>query len=583
MLQIATGKLFSKSAWRENHLRGILYTNAILPREEIIQTIAGRLLSSSSYSTKPNVLLYEFTERMEYEGSGAGVLISSTVDPYLQDFSVVASFALNCTCTADVDLAKRLINGGRGLATRIAPQELIRKFFDVQYWCQPDDTAFLRNFTNHLIGLRRKTFLGVMRSLRTYVNGVNRVADDLELAYTLLVASVESLAQDFDGHQSSWDSLDERKRMAIDTALVSADDITSKRVREALLSVEHVSLKRRFREFSSAHIPSTYFREVLISNQFRLAKSDLSDVLGSAYNSRSRYIHNLQPLPDMVAMSHGFNEIASDGRTSNLTLQGLSRLMRSIIIEFVMRQPTVDREPYDYHIEQAGVMQVHLAPQYWVGRAEGELENAGRDKLEGFLQQLEACLLKQPDSAITDMRAVLGEVVGLFPRMSKAKRLPYLVLHALFNFHVSENDAAPTPSTLTSLIKEELSEPSSASLVGHALLEQLVDWPLDVHKRSVTDYFRLRSKASGVRFPRTFEAAISLDLAERYRLAGEENECRAIVGLSVENHPGNFELLQFEKVLDMEVPIIWRDIMLPVLQEPELHAESSFPKPNQKN
>ena len=145
-------------------------------------TIAGQLLPSSSYTIRPNVLVYELTERMESEEQGPGVLVSSGIKPYLQDYSVVASFALNCVFTSDVDLARRLTTGQRGLATRVAPQTLVRRFFDGEIWCKPDELKFLEEFVEKLIGLPRRTFLGVMHALRTYVNGMHRIADDLELA-----------------------------------------------------------------------------------------------------------------------------------------------------------------------------------------------------------------------------------------------------------------------------------------------------------------------------------------------------------------------------------------------------------------
>ncbi|KWR75141.1 hypothetical protein [Cupriavidus sp. IDO] len=575
MLQIATGKLFTAAVGRENRLRGILYTNAVFAREESAQTAAGCLLPSSSYSIRPHVLIYEFIERMEDEGVKPGVLISSTVDPYLHDFSVVASFALNCTCTPDVDLARRLTSGGRGLVTGVAPQELVRRFFDKEYWCQPDDIAFLRDFTNKLIGLPRSTFLGVMRALRTYVNGMHRIADDLELAYTLLVASVESLAQDFDGHESDWESFDERKRKAVDEALSAADEVTAQRVREALLRVEHIALGRRFREFAVAHTRPSYFREASGSDGFRLGRSDLAEVLGLAYQSRSKYVHQLRRVPDMVTMGHSHAETAVDGRSTHLTLQGLARLMRSIIIEFVMRQISIDREPYDYRLERSGVVQMQLAPQYWVGRAEGEITKAGRVKLEGFLQQLESCLLKQPDAVLTDIRPVLEKAVEFVPSTKKLHRLPYLALHFLFNCHVSEDNSAPTPSAINALIEKELGEPSSESLIAHALSGQLVDWPLEVHRQTLDGYLRRRAAASGLRFPRAFEAAITLDLAERYRLVGDIEACKAMVALAVENHPGHAGLLEFEETFQAESPIGWRDVMLPTSKEPTVEAAAS--------
>ncbi len=564
MLQIATGKLFARSVSRENHLRGMLYTNAIFPRENAVETAAGRLLPSSSYSIRPTVLVYELNERMEREERGPEILVSSTVDPYLRDCSVVVSFALNCVCTPDVDLARRLTNGQRGLVTAIAPQALVRRFFDAEIWSKPEELQFMQDFIERLIGLPRRIFLGVMRALRTYVNAMHRVADDLELAYTLLVASVESLAQDFDGHESDWDSFDERKRKAIDMALSGADAATVQRVREALLKVEHVALARRFREFVAAHTPPTYFRQVSdLAGGPLLGRSDLAEALGTAYQSRSKYVHQLRRLPDIVALGHGYGETAIDGRTTHLTLQGLSRLMRSVIIEFVMRQPTIGREPYDYRLERSGVVQVRMDPRYWVGQTEGDVATAGRDKLEGFLQQLASCLLHEPGAILTDLNPVLTAVSESVPRLKKQFRLPYLTLYALFNKHVMKQDTVEVPKAIETLIQEELAAPSSEALVTYALLGQSVLWTLEEHREAVNTYMRRRAAADRLRFPRLFETAILLELAERLRLAGDMESCRAVVALAVENHPGHAGLLEAETKLQSEIPIRWRDVMLP--------------------
>lgn len=564
MLQIATGKLFTRPVSRENRLRGMLYTNAIFTREDAVETAAGRLFPSSSYSIRPSVLVYEFSERIEGEEHGPGVLVSSGVEPYLQDYSVVVCFALNCVCTPDVDLARRLTTGQRGLATRVAPQTLVRRFFDGEVWCKPDELKFLEEFVEKLIGLPRRTFLGAMRALRTYVNGMHRIADDLELAYTLLVASVESLAQDFDGHESDWDSFDERKRKAVDEALSGADEVIAQRVREALLRVEHVALARRFREFTVAHTPSTYFRQASdTANGSLLGRSNLAEVLGTAYQSRSKYVHQLRQLPDAVTLGHGHGETAIEDRATHLTLQGLSRLMRSVIIEFVVRQPTVLHEPYNYHLERSGVVQVRMAPQYWVGRAEGDITKAGRDKLEGFLQQLASCLLREPDAVVTDLRHVLAVACEVVPRLEKRLRLPYLALHALFNMHVAKQDLAAMPSAIETLIQEELGEPSSEALIAHALAGQTVQWSLEVHRVALNTYLRRRAAANGLRFPRLFEAAITLELADRLRCAGDMDGCRGVVALAVENHPGHTGLLEAETNLLPAIPISWRDVMLP--------------------
>lgn len=562
MLQISTGRLFSGPVGRENLLRGTLYTNAVVSLGEPVETEAGRLLPSSIRSERPHVLVYELVERMEEEESKPAVLVSSTVDPYLRDFAVVVSFALNCTCTPEFDHTRRLTGGNR-MSNRFEPQKLVRRFFDDEVWCKPDEVVFLTTFTKKLISLPRVTFLGVMRALRTYINGMHRISDDLELAYTLLVVSVESLAQEFDGHVADWESFDERKRGVIDAALAGADSETADKVRAALLSVEHVSIGRRFREFSIAHTTSSYFRDVLADDDTRLGRSQLSEVLGLAYQSRSKYVHQLQRLPDMVTMGHRYSEVALEGRATHLTLQGLARLMRGVIINFVMQQPSREREPCDYRLQRSGVVHIPLAPKHWVGRAEGDIEKAGRDKLEGFLQQLASCMLGEPNAVITDMRHVLERAADFIPGIEKEFRLPYLTLHFLYSLHVPESHSVALSRAVKSLVESELAAPGSEALIAHVLSCCPIDWPLEVHQKTLDTYLRRRASKSGLRFPRVFEAAVTLDLAERYRLAGAADPCRKAIALAVENHPGHQRLLEFEESFKPERSISWQEIMLP--------------------
>lgn len=246
--------------------------------------------------------------------------------------------------------------------------------------------------------------------------------------------------------------------------------------------------------------------------------------------------------------------------------------MRSVIIEFVMRQPSLEQEPYNYHLERSGVVQVRMAPQFWVGRAEGDITRSGRDKLEGFLQQLSSYLLKEPDATVTDLRPVLSAAIDFVPRLEKRLRLPYLALHALFNMLVSRQDMAETSPAVEALIRDELGEPSSEALVAHALAGQTVAWSLEDHRAALNNYLRRRAASNGLRFPRLIEAALMLDLAERLRDAGDMAGCREVFALAVENQPGHSGLLQAETDLLVAAPIHWRDILLPAAEDVSAQA-----------
>lgn len=564
MLQIATGKLFSRPVGWENLLRGMLYTNANLESEIVVETAAGKLIPSSKSPIQPTVVVYEMQERMEAEEKAPGVLVSCTAEPYLSDFAIVTSFALNCVCSPDIDVARRLISGKNGLATHASPHQFVSRFFEPELWCKREEVAFLQEFVGQLIGLKRKTYLGVMRAIRTYINGMHRIADDLELAYTLLVASVESLAQDFDGHESDWASYDERKRQAVDEALTGADEAVAQRVRDALLKVEHTALARRFREFAIAHTPPEYFRDVPLVLGQALSSTDIAEALTMAYQARSKYVHQLRRLPTVVVLGNNYGETVLHERRAYLTLQGLSRLMRNVIIEFVTSQPSVDREPYPgYPLERTNIIQLRMAPQHWVGNVEGDLLSAGRSKLEGFLEQLVPCQMREEGAELTDLRPVLSAVADALLGAKRDPRLPYLALYALFNMVVSAEQQAPVSYRLEKLIHEDLSQPSPEALLVHTVAGKVPGWTLEIHDQTIRSYIKGRGSPSGLRFPRFYEAAVSLDLAERYRVANDMVNCRRLVALAVEGHPGHQRLIELEASIDPDTPIHGADVLLP--------------------
>ena len=170
----------------------------------------------------------------------------------MNDFAAVVSFVLRATCTPDADLCTRLLSGKRSLGVSTPPSKLVSRVFKSRIFIQRNDRELLTSFVTDLIALRRRSFLAAMRAIRTYMTGLHRVADDLELAYTLLVASIKSLAQSFEGSQGQWADYEESKRRRIDRALADAEAETAHRVRAAIIEIEHLALGRRFRDFALA-------------------------------------------------------------------------------------------------------------------------------------------------------------------------------------------------------------------------------------------------------------------------------------------------------------------------------------------
>lgn len=572
MLQIASGKLFEREVGRRNALRGVIYSNLRIYREKAIETAAGRILPLE-VSGWPNAFAFEFDELIEGEAEAPGVLVSRTAAPYVSEFAVVAAFALNVTCSPDSKLVERLTAGQRGLGVRDPPASYIPRVFDADIWLQDQEIGPFETFVRDLLALERRSYRAAVRAMSTFVTGLHRMGDDLELAYTLLVASIESLAQGFDGHRAEWADYDQAKRERIDKALEASPDDVADGVRAALLEIEHVSLKRRFRDFTLDHIGPAFFREETIGIAGPVGHGVLPGALSQAYQLRSRYIHNLAELPRILTIGAMPGEVSRLDRTAFLTFRGLTRVARHVIFEFVRRGAKVEKEAYDYRFEQPGVVSLPMAPQYWVGRANGVQAGDGRRRLEGTLEQLGACMRQEPDAVLTDMREVLAAIEPMLPRMRREERRPFVALHLIFNGYVKEADRMPSAAAVNEKYAGEFSEPSAEALILNLLFDQTPDWSLDAHRKAVAAYERKRSHKDGLQVPALFEAGLILALAERYRIADDIKEAKRLIVLAVEEHPGVAGLAALEAAFTGDMSLDWRMVLLP--KRPTKGAEAA--------
>jgi hypothetical protein len=568
MLQINTGKLFANGVGRTNQLRGVLYTNLKLYWRDDVVTGAGTLRTTGGRKGSL-ALVYELEEQMEQGENGRpGVLLSHTEAPYIQDFSAVVSFALIAIVSPDPELAAQLTDGKPGLSSYHPPAKFIRRCFDPEIHMTDSDATELVEFCNQLLGLERRVFLGAMSAIKTYVTALHRIKDDLALAYTLMVSAIESLAQEFDGYSSTWQDVDQRKREPIDAALNATNPDSAQQVRDAILSVEHLSLGRRYREFVISHVDNGYFRtgDALIGHP--LAQCELVEVLRQAYLLRSKYVHQLHDLPQELTLPYDYSEVAYLNRQPALTFQGLSRLTRHVIKAFVRSGNKVDREVYDYSLERAGVVLMPLSAQCWLADPLTS-PSESRRRLEGFLGQLTSILLREAGAAFTDIRPVLAEIERLLPNASKADRPAMCALHIFFNIFAPESVRTPDYMTQHDRFRDSLLAPSGEALmVLCCAVDPSNHWDLETHCTAHDEYFKKRSRTSGFRAPRLFEAAVSLVLAERFRLEGSAPEAKRLLVLAVSNYPGHEALLRFEEAFTGEQALDWRSILLPAPEAP---------------
>lgn len=558
MLQINSGKLYSRGVGRTNQLRGVLYSNLEL-RTDLV-TAAG-ILRKTDRARGTNAIVYEIEERIEAAEVGPGVLVSHTIAPFLADFSALATFGLRAIVAPDPDTVARMVSDEPGLASYDPPRKFARGYFDQRVLFDDEDANRFAEFVDQLLALERKSFLKAMRAIRTFVAGLYRLRDDLALAYTLLVSAGESLAQAFDGYETAWRDVDERRRKPIEAAIARASPRTAEQVKAAVLASEHGSLARRYRAFMLTHIGPAYFRTPQLTNGSGVARHELGEAVRQAYVLRSRYVHNLRTLPDEIRMSGSGSEVAQVDRRPTLTFAGLVRLTDHAIRCFVESAPKIAVEPYDYIRETPGVATVQLSAEYWVGRPLRSPKEA-RQRLEGHLEQLLPVLCNTSGASVTDLRPIFGDIERLSRSSGSASRTTLLTLYALFAALLPKGDRSKSLDAMLKQHANEIGAPGSEAVIARTILGLLDAWSIEEHEAALEKYFESRSTPSGLRAPRLLDAALCAALAERYRSAKMHNRAREWLARGVEAFPGHAGPVELENVFSPRRRIPWQATLL---------------------
>jgi hypothetical protein len=232
------------------------------------------------------------------------------------------------------------------------------------------------------------------------VNASRRVADDPTLSYTMFVAALEALAPDDIAPPFPWSDLDGRKRKLIDTAVTGLGDEDVERIPSAVIEAERAGAKRRFVAFVLANITPTYFREDAAQAVRPPSAPELERALKIAYDIRSRNVHSLEDLlPETWALGDRAETVNPRRVGLMLSIEGLNRLARQVIREFVAHAPTEQIDEFDYRTALPNLPRVELAPQYWIGSPDGLSKETAGLYFDGLVSILLKTLAPTADCA----------------------------------------------------------------------------------------------------------------------------------------------------------------------------------------
>lgn len=551
MLQIVTGMYFRPVELTNKLHRATLYSNLQSFRGQAIELTIARLLPSTNW-TGVCTLTVEATERLEAVrlDGGREVLAATSGKQLVDEIAAVIAFALNVTCSRDHDLVHRLVSlRGEGEPQR-GPASILRRTFDSHVVVSDEAVDDLAQFARALLALERKSYEAAMRAIRRIVDATTRVADDVSLAYMLLVAALESLAQSTEAPRPAWADLEESKRARIDAATEGLPIEHRERIETAVLANEHVALQRRFSAFVLAYVEEAFYRSEAVGALCPITATELPNALRQAYGIRSRNVHVLEELPPEVWMAAQRADTAHLGEHVVLSLEGLARLARHVVRQFVSRARKGVDPGFQYRSALPGIVRVRVAPQHWIFQADGFGPTSAPGYLNGMLDVLIEGLSGRSEAGLVDMSAVLDRIEATALGFSKsAQRLPLVAIHTLWNAFAPQQLRRKLKPRVAAQFKADMAELSMTAFAVRLLTSSVLDWPTE-NLVEIADARRSeRILGRAVPLPPRIDAALDLIVAGRLLGEGRRRQGLDALARAVEGVPGDPQLIAFETAI----------------------------------
>ncbi|MCK4391589.1 hypothetical protein KAX17_01620 [Candidatus Bipolaricaulota bacterium] len=519
MLQIISGKFFQSEKRYKYQGKGILFGNytwyepvetcvATLEPVDIIGSVVPYVVSYINQIEKP-------------DKTGNWTLLRTGDAEIVEQFRLLCTFCLKAYFHLNRESVAIACRKHPLSMSDCAPSTFVPGFFQTSVRGTAKETAAFSSFVEKVIGLPRDTYRAVMAALKGFAYALEITGHNLDLAYSLLVFALECLSQRFDDYSAIWEDYPDETTKVLDPILRKLPRSTSSGIRRALLRDKNLRLQKRFIEFITDHIDRSFFIEEAPKTGRALRKAELARALRNAYQMRSAYTHQLEPIHELLRTT-GFadGDVIHWKNEPYLTLAGLVRVVHHAISSFVRKQKIVEKEDIDWRSQLPGVIHVSIAPQYWIWKHEGFEPKNATSKLEGFLQQVESALVS--GKSLTDLRDLMAIYEKLLPSVQGIIKLRMFALYSAYNLLVHEDGRTPDHEDVIAKYEDLFDECSIEAMLVLLILEREWPWESKALVKQWNLYMKQRYRRRGLAIPPQLELLVQVEIANAYLKAGSK-------------------------------------------------------------
>jgi hypothetical protein len=505
MLQVISGKFFKSDFRQTRPAKGILYSN--YSWIGTIQTCVATLEPVDTFGSSICSYVLNYTNQIEGEPRPGGLAPTGDWE-IIRQFQLLCTFGLKAAFDVDrnsIELSCR--EKRRHSGDQYIPSRFTTRFFNPVINGNNSEVESFINLINKTIGLPRKQYLAVIRCLTNFHDALQALSSNLDLAYSMLVYSLEALSQNFDGYSPIWKDHPQNEKM--DKILLKIDQSLAGEIRALLIKEGHLKLKKRFVDFVASHVCESFFIEEANAIKNALRKTELEQALKNAYNSRSKYVHILSPVPDhLKSSSSSEGDVFYWDEQPYLTFNGLVRLTHHVITNFIAKQEYLAQEEYNYSQDIPGILTYRIASEYWLGDDQHFSANQSKKWLSAFLENFQTAIVS--NKPIVDMQKIIEKIELTIKGVSQENQITMLVIHKLFCCLTGNYERYFSLEKLYSCL---VGKCHFELMVANLVLEESLPWELSECIKNYETYSKDRFKQQTINVPRLIEIFIIISIA----------------------------------------------------------------------
>lgn len=509
MLQIISEKFFdSQKTINKSVEHEVFYSNFYCSSP--IKTKVFEVIPINPHPSKINKFLIKYENKYQPKDE-KDIMVFATSEPILLHIQYLLTFHLNCYFHREKASVENLCSNNKNPKEKNNQASIhLPHIFDLK---EDNFTSAetLIEFVNKVTLLNRKSYNLFIKLLKAYYTSVEAFETNYEISYMTLVYLLETFVSEMEKYEPTWEDFDQNRKIKLDKLFEQLDNEKAIEIKSILLKDSNLKLRKQFVNTLYDLTKSDFFTPSKSKEDKKILKSQLIHVLNNLYFIRSKYVHKLDSLEEVV-QTHGFNKRSYiyDEDEPKFSIYGLTIYTQYILNSFLKECELLEFEDYPWRSELPGIIHVKLAPQYWVWKHEGLLPEHLNSKFNGFIDLLSR------EKTLLDIKELLLKIEKSFGQLNEKNFASAFCIYILFNTHVEEEKRLPNQESIINKYMNKTETCTIQYMAVSLFVSGFPKWSLSEQESSLDSYYNNKFKKQSISLPNILEISLLANLANQY-------------------------------------------------------------------